>query len=485
MSDLNDRLRNIAEILNSGGLPDFKRIEHVSSRLERRFRHHGELHPDTRYYLGEIAEGLERNEQISIREKDVIKDRLLLERIETDETIEIDEAKSELEQSIETEDNVVFLFGAGASYASGIPLVKELLTELVEQAKRTQNKEFIDLMRECERNDNIGIEDLLTAVYLAEFAVSEPSTLNLLKSLLFAEKSVPTSGLFSSEQAASESDSPLDGQVETDPASVNFIQDAIQTPFGSIASEMIPEGESQTHSELQRFIENHDKTSVITTNYDYCIEQKLFGEVSVNTVLNSIPADSEHEVDLYKMHGSISWTYCVTCQSTDCVEPEKVKDKFQPNGDTLPFPVKGICHICSGERRPLLVPPTSFKFVQFPPLIDVRAAAKEKLEDADYIIPVGYSFSDEDAYIYKLVWSAMRGNDDAKMIIVDPDARELAGKLQDRFSVQASDFDSDRVVAYTGKSEEVMGDLVDQLLPSESPTKDAETNGAAVEESAE
>lgn len=361
-------------------------------------------------------------------------------------------------------DKVVFLLGAGASAASGIPLVTGLLDELVKQARRTQDDEFNLLMKHCQKEEKIDIEDLLTAVYLSEFAVSEPNTLGLLHYFLFSDDSEVTS------KEGLANDPP-----ETDATSVNFIRDTIQTLFGSIASEMIPKDPNETHKEIKRFINDHKDVSIITTNYDYCMDEELFGEVEVDTTLNEVTT-GEHEVsvELYKMHGSINWTYCDTCQSIDGVHPEDVKAKFEPDSGTLDYPVIGICPVCKGQRRPLLVPPTSFKFVQFPPLIDIREGAKRRLENADYIIPVGYSFSDADAYIYKLVWGAIRKND-AKMLIVDPKAKnEVAAELRSRFKARLDGFDGNRVVPINGKSEDVMSDLVNEMLDYD--VRDGETS---------
>lgn len=363
--------------------------------------------------------------------------------------------------SLETSerDSVVFLLGAGASAASDIPLVRELLEKLVEQARRTQDDDFNQLMEECRRRSDINIEDLLTAVYLSEFAVSEPSTLDLLQYFLLNDGKSPLTG---SEMS--------DGQVETDVTSVNFIQDTIQTLFGSIASEMIPKDPNETHTEIRRFVEDHENVSIITTNYDYCMDEELFKSINVNTGLDLVDNENEPEgsVNLYKLHGSINWTYCDTCQSIDGVRPEKVKNKFNPDSGTLDYPVIGICPVCKGQRRPLLVPPTSFKFVQFTPLINIRKGAMDELNEADYIIPVGYSFSDADAYVYKLVWGAMRRSDDTNMIVVDPSAEEengVATELRERFEAQVEEFDGEeRIKSVAGRSEEVMGDLVDELL---------------------
>lgn len=387
-------------------------------------------------------------------------DQISLKQFNLDKVREVENTVPEL--STEHGDNVVFLLGAGASAASDIPLVRELLEKLVEQARRTQDEGLNELMEYCSNEDSINIEDLLTAVYLSEFAVSEPSTLDLLQRFLFNDGGSP----FASSGIPSD-------QVETDVTSVNFIQDTLQTLFGSIASEMIPKDPNETHTEIREFVKSHENVSIITTNYDYCMDEKLLGDVNVNTGLDLIDSDDEAEesVDLYKLHGSINWTYCDTCQSIDGVKPEAVKEKFDSDSGTLDYPVIGICPVCKGQRRPLLVPPTSFKFVQFPPLIDIRKGAMDKLNDADYIIPVGYSFSDADAYVYKLVWGAMRRSDDTNMIVVDPSAEDVDGvatELRDRFEAQVEGFDGEeRIKSVVGRSEKVMEDLVKELLDYE------------------
>lgn len=354
---------------------------------------------------------------------------------------------------IQDSDQIVFLLGAGASFDSGVPLIDGLLDNLVQQARRTQDEEFTQLLIKCQRDEDIDIEDLLTAVYLSEFAVSEPNTLGLLQSFLFSNNNTFSPG---EEQ--------LSNPPETDATSISFIQNTIETLFGSIASEMIPKDPNPTHESIREMVKEQENVSIITTNYDYCLDEALLNHVSVNTVVNNIgDGEEESDVDVFKIHGSINWTYCDNCQEMDGVSPEKVKEKFDSETESLDYPVIGLCPTCKGERRPLLVPPTSFKFVQYPPLIDIRKGAKQKLQNADYIVPVGYSFSDADAYIYKLVWGAMRKNDGSKMVVVDPN-EDVAEKLSTKFKNQVQDFDTDRIDSIAGSSEEVIPDLVDEFL---------------------
>jgi NAD-dependent SIR2 family protein deacetylase len=454
LHDIKELKRNVAMGVPIPGSD----IDKLASRVDKYYET-GQLSPNAAYELTELVDLLKKKDadfsHNSLKYLETLAVQAINAQNEGKEMVEELNPESELpELNISSNDNITFLLGAGASEASGIPLVSDLLEEMVDQAKRTEDEKFTMLMKHCMDDPDIDVEDLLTAVYLSEFAVSEPSTLKLLNSFLFSEGDG-----FLSESII------MDDTPDTDPSSVNFIQDTIQTLFGSIASEMIPKNPNSTHEQIHRIVEDHENVSIITTNYDYCMDEQLLGEVNLDTKIDNTASNrDEKTVELFKLHGSINWTHCDNCQSVDSVPPEKVKEKFGSDSSTMDYPVIGICPICTGQRRPMLVPPTSFKFVQYPPLIDIRKGAKERLEQSDYIVPVGYSFSDPDAYIYKLVSEAMRLNDDTKMVIIDRNADELVEDLQSRFGAQLSEFDTGRVRGALGDSEKIMEDVADEML---------------------
>lgn len=410
--------------------------------------------------IGHIRELRNRGE-ISTAEHDEMLDELREISSSTDLT-EFSESEefSIPDLDIHENDEIIFLLGAGASYASDIPTVEGLLTELLEQAKRFRRDDLESVIRYCEAQEDINIEDLLTAAYLANFAVSDRYVVELLNQFLFGKGDA------------------LNGDTPSaDATSVNFIQDTLQTLFGLLTSTMIPKDPNPTHEAVRRFVENHDNTSIITTNYDYCMDEELLkNDIGLeSTIDDSDLEDHDESVDLIKMHGSISWSYCDSCQSVGNYDPQDIKQFYET--DRMSYPVIGICPVCNGQRRPLLVPPISFKFLMFPPLIDIWYSARQALEEADYIVAVGYSFSDSDAYISKLISKAMTEQEDTTLLVANPSS-EVTRNLEKRFKTDLDSFDEDRIRGIHGKSEECIPDLVNEMLGvEESDDQQAEESG--------
>lgn len=363
------------------------------------------------------------------------------------------------EIDISDSDRVVFHLGAGASYASDIPTVQGLLDVLLDQARRTRREDLEPVIQYCDTHEDLDIEDLLTAAYISDFAVSDTHVTSLVNYFLFSEE-----------------DNPPEETAPADPTSVNFIQNTLRTLFGSITSTMIPKDPNPTHEAIREFIQKHDNTTITTTNYDYCMDQELLdNSVGLKNTIGSDDMDEYDEsVSLLKMHGSINWWFCESCQLVSNIPPSEVKGSL--GGNSADYAVIGICPDCHGQRRPLLVPPINFKFLIFPALIQIWNKAREKISKADYIITVGYSFSDSDDYIYNLFSKSMKRNDDTTLININTD-REVTKTLRDVFEAELGDFDSEnRIEGIHGPSEETMPKFIDKLIESDDSSVDGDTS---------
>ena len=152
-----------------------------------------------------------------------------------------------------------------------------------------------------------------------------------------------------------------------------------------------------------------------------------------------------------------------------------LKDAYEK--DLLSYAVIGICRTCGGQRRPLLVPPLAFKFIMFPSLIRLWNTARELIERADYLLVVGYSFSEADSYINKIVSRALTSNTGQKLIICDPNAG-LATVLRDRYSAHIDNFETKRVLQVVGSADEVIPKVLRSWLSTDAPAPlDPKTSG--------
>jgi len=304
---------------------------------------------------------------------------------------------------------------------------------------------------------------LLTAAYISNFSARNPNITALLDYFIFS------GGRELSEEEYFSRRRRIHRTAEIDVSSISFLQDTLQTLFGLLTSTMISASPNPTHKAIVDFIKEYPNTSIITTNYDGCMDEALLKEkIPLKGTISGENEDNPEAVRLIKMHGSINWAYCDSCQDVrefDLLELKKTYDM-----DKLSYPVLGICKKCGGLRRPLLVPPLSFKFLMFPNLIDIWNSARQSIEEADYLIVVGYSFSEADTYITKIISRSMTIKNSQKMIIVNPDYK-LVPILRERFSAHIDGFDEKRILKACGNSEEILPEILNSILGKKSSLK--------------
>ena len=377
----------------------------------------------------------------------------------------IDEEVREIK--INDDIKVTFLLGAGASAPSGIPTVDKLLSELWKRARKIGREDLDRLAKWCTDRGIGNIEDLLTAAYISNFAARNPNITSLLDYFIFS----------GGRELSEEEEYIIRGRrvsrtTVIDVSSISFLQDTLQTLFGLLTSTMISASPNPTHEAIVDFIKEHKNTSIITTNYDGCMDEALLKDkIPLKGTISGENEDNPNAVQLIKMHGSINWAYCDSCQDVqefDLLELKKIYEK-----DKLSYPVIGICKKCGGLRRPLLVPPLSFKFLMFPNLIDIWNSARQSIDEADYLIIVGYSFSEADTYITKIISRSMSMKDSQKMIIVNTNPN-LVPMLRERFSAHIDGFNEKRILKACESSEKILPDILRSMLGQKDIKKEVE-----------
>jgi NAD-dependent SIR2 family protein deacetylase len=344
---------------------------------------------------------------------------------------------------------VSFLLGAGASKPgpSNIPTVTELLPQLLERGRRLDREDVTKLADFCERRKIHNIEDLLTAAQLATFCSRNPIVLALLNYLLSrGEQEEPYRARRIRELGA-------------DLASVAFLQDTLQVLFGLLSSTMLPAKPNEAHNAIAQYASQHPGSAIVTTNYDCCMDLAIghegkdfvYGLDFANVQRSG--AGRESCTGLIKLHGSLNWFYCETCQEVQLTDiRQMVKDFLE---DKAPYPVIGICRDCGGQRRGLLVPPLAIKFDVAPPLTPLADHAKSAFERSNLVVVVGFSFAEADIYISRMLSKSMQTSSERKLLICDPD-REVAEKVRRRFKASIPNFDASRVLPLVGDCAEVL-----------------------------
>ncbi|MCZ7402215.1 MAG: SIR2 family protein [Candidatus Methanoperedens sp.] len=151
------------------------------------------------------------------------------------------------------------------------------------------------------------------------------------------------------------------------------------------------------------------KTAFISLNYDIIIDNILtdldidfhidYGIDFVNfrRVDDWLPPDPEKSVLLLKLHGSLNWLYCTTCNHIELFPKENCSIKlFFKNH-------KEICKDCQTPMKFVIIPPTFYKEMSNPFIQQIFLKADEILRQADRICICGYSFPDADIHIKYLL----------------------------------------------------------------------------------
>lgn len=372
-------------------------------------------------------------------------------------------------------DRVTFLLGAGASKPepSGLPTVEELLPELWRRAAKLGREDLKSLQEWCEhpRRAIKNIEDLLTAAYIANFSSRNSGVLALLDYFLYRqrvsaapEEEPRTVGARRAAAAAA---------LESDVSAIALLQDTLQTLFGLLLGRMILAQPNAAHAAIASLAKERGRVSVVTTNYDGCIDQAMTDDGLRADYLVEMQRPENSCVTIVKMHGSINWSYCDSCQEMKLHELAHMRKSYE--ADTLSFPVIGICKNCGGQRRPMVVPPMSFKVVMFPPLLALWDQAQAAFNDSSIIVSVGYSFSEADIYITKMISRAMGQDRNKKLVVVDPNP-QLVRILRERLGALIDDFDPSRVIRSCESCEVIVPQFAESLVAAPVKSK-AKKNG--------
>jgi NAD-dependent SIR2 family protein deacetylase len=336
---------------------------------------------------------------------------------------------------------ITFLLGAGASKPSGIPTVKELLPDLLARARRLERDDLRQLADYCEKAQINNIEDLLTAAHLSEYCSHNADVLRLVEFLLFRRETTSSEKMIPASMR----------RRPTDLSGVAFLQDTLEVLFGLLSSRMLPARPNTAHVAIADYVRKNKSSSIITTNYDCCMDLAL-GEEEKDftyhvTFANAKAAPSAKNVPLIKLHGSLNWFYCETCQKVHLTNIKKTTDDYL--NDKSQYSVIAVCRECNGQRRGLLVPPQALKFDAAPPLTPLLGHAQDAFDGADIILVVGFSFADADVYISRMLTKALQGSKRMRVILFDPDV-SVVEKLRKQLSLRLDGFDARRVLGVSG-----------------------------------
>lgn len=169
------------------------------------------------------------------------------------------------------------------------------------------------------------------------------------------------------------------------------------------------------HQQLIKNIVNLNQlknVGFLSTNYDILIDNaltSLYPKISLDYGVDfanfneqgdwSKPGDNN--VKLFKIHGSLNWLYCPTCNNLRLTPKEKgvikllVEDNYVLN--------QAVCNVCRTIYSPIIVPPTFYKDFTNVFLNLVWNKSEQHLLQVEHLIFCGYSFPDADMHVKYLI----------------------------------------------------------------------------------
>jgi NAD-dependent SIR2 family protein deacetylase len=294
--------------------------------------------------------------------------------------------------AVKSKPKIVFLLGAGSSKPppSNIPTIAEMLGVIVSKLPPSENP-MTNKIKEWSSRKDVTIEDIMTAGYLSSQFVSNMTLNRLVGEIVYR---TPTRR----ELERIPTRLPQLRDVEY----VVSFKDLVDRIFSIISGIMIKADSNAVHDSVAKLVKHVGKDFdfyLLTTNYDICIEKALHKESLIPTYLGIEESDG---VPLVKIHGSINWFYCEGCQDVVFFSIEEL-GKF----DKV-YPTTASCLKCNTLTQLFMVPPLAYKYVTYPPIVEIWQSAMKILEEADLIVVVGYSFSLSDDYLLKMIVNGLK-----------------------------------------------------------------------------
>ncbi|MGC4048914.1 MAG: hypothetical protein QM757_05250 [Paludibaculum sp.] len=187
---------------------------------------------------------------------------------------------------------------------------------------------------------------------------------------------------------------------------------------------------------LQRLFPLPSTPRVITTNYDLVVDTSMMhlsrqwrpegGLPNYHCGISNLAAIGldQRFGSLLKLHGSLNWLYCRTCQrlelgATDSTRFLSIYGQIIGPDLRSSFTSDGApCGVCGRQLRPLLVAPSHLKDYRNPHLGLVWYEAQRILRQSNRAIFVGYSLPDDDVEVVYLLKRGLAHITDPKRITV-------------------------------------------------------------------
>ena len=226
-----------------------------------------------------------------------------------------------------------------------------------------------------------------------------------------------------------------------DANSIVQIREAIEFGIFDVLEEKLVQAPTNNHYVLlEQLFPAAENPCVISTNYDLIVdtammflsEYRLPPDGGLPDYRCGISSDfyrqeRAHFGTLLKLHGSLNWLHCKTCNrmemgASDSKKYYKVMQRVAGPSLQQSFYADGAqCPTCHSKLRPLLIAPTHFKDYRNPHLAQVWYEAERVLRDAKRVFFIGYSLPDDDVEVVYLLKRSMINLEPKDIVVVEYD----------------------------------------------------------------
>ena len=226
-----------------------------------------------------------------------------------------------------------------------------------------------------------------------------------------------------------------------DPQRVSELRQAIELRMFDLLEEKLYKAPTNNHWQLlQTVYPSPAEPCVISTNYDLIVDTAMMSVSETRTSEGRLPdyriqirtpfysAEGGRFGTLLKLHGSLNWLYCRTCQRIEIGASEssrylKVLGRLVgPSLEQSYTPDGNPCPGCGTRLRPLLIAPTHLKDYRNPHLAQVWYEAERVLREANRAVFIGYSLPDDDVEVVYLVKRGLAHLAPDRITVVEYDA---------------------------------------------------------------
>ncbi|MBW2358783.1 MAG: SIR2 family protein [Deltaproteobacteria bacterium] len=327
--------------------------------------------------------------------------------------------------------DVVFIFGAGASYADGAPLQEDILPRILE----TNNKELCDslihrvikefLADNFKWNKDAGYYPTLEEVFgFIDYFIQKGESLNQKYSL----------GLI----------------IEIKEALIKLTHYIISftTSSTSRVYQLFWEAIYKYNKNISTIVLNYDTYledafshmfprniyldyCLRLANYDYSedIDDKNWW-VNPREPILSLSTAEPVSIKIIKIHGSLNWKYCNCCNQVLLTPLDKKFDmgigdttgKSQTEDDIHSGLVGLRCSRDGNEFQTLLVPPSHMKNLSHPVNSQLFIESSEEIRRAKKVVFIGYSLRPIDVHVKAILKKSLKP--DTEIMVVDTNTSE-------------------------------------------------------------